>query len=216
LGVHEATTVSLAVVTGAAAVGAVGQARRGAVCWVSAAWFAVAAAVGSVAGTIANGAIGGSALLVAFAGVMFLASWATWRRAAQPAVEAAGCPQPCAQILVPLGIGVGAITGLVGVGGGFVVVPALALGLSFGMREAMGTSMAVVTIVSASGLASHLVAGGGFDVPVALTMGIAAAGGAVAGSRLVAGVSARRLGRGFALLVAVVATGVLAAALTNP
>ena len=52
LDVHEATTVSLAVITGAGAVGAIGQSRRGAVCWASAAWFAGAAAIGSVVGTV--------------------------------------------------------------------------------------------------------------------------------------------------------------------
>jgi uncharacterized protein len=215
LGVHEATTVSLAVVGGAATIGAVGQARRDAVCWTSAAWFAVAAAVGSVAGTVANRAIGGSALLVAFAGVMLLAARATWYRAGQPAAEAAGCPRAKAQTLLPLGFGVGALTGLVGVGGGFVVVPALALGLSFGMREAMGTSMAVVAIVSACGLGVHLLAGGAFDAPVAVAMGSAAALGALAGPRVAAGTSARRLGRGFALLATLVALGVLAEAVAG-
>jgi uncharacterized protein len=214
LGVHEATTVSLAVVGGAAAVGAAGQARRGAVCWTSAAWFAAAAAIGSVGGTVANGAIGGAALLAAFAGVMLLAAWATWQRAGQPAAEVAGCPRPQAHVLIPLGLAVGALTGLVGVGGGFVVVPALALGLSFGMREAMGTSMAVVAIVSACGLGAHLVAGGAFDVPIAVAMGAAAVLGAFAGPRLVGGASARLLGQGFALLASAVAVGLLAASVT--
>ncbi len=58
LGVHEATTVSVAVVSLGAMAGAVGQARRGAVCWVSAGWFALAAAVGSALGTLANRALG--------------------------------------------------------------------------------------------------------------------------------------------------------------
>ena len=60
LGVHEATTASLAVVAAGAATGAVGQARRGAVCWSSAAWFAVAASAGSIVGTVANRALGGA------------------------------------------------------------------------------------------------------------------------------------------------------------
>src|SRR5664279_4776029 len=58
LGVHEATTVSLAVVSLGATTGAVGQARRGAVCWASAGWFALAAALGSIIGTLANRALG--------------------------------------------------------------------------------------------------------------------------------------------------------------
>jgi hypothetical protein len=70
LDVHAATTASLAVV----AAGAVGQARRGAVCWSSAAWFALAASAGSIVGTVANRALGGSALLSLFAAVILLAA----------------------------------------------------------------------------------------------------------------------------------------------
>lgn len=62
---------------------------------------------------------------------------------------------------MPIGLAVGALTGLVGVGGGFVVVPALAVGMSFGMREAMATSIVVVAVVSVCGLLAHLLAGGG-------------------------------------------------------
>ena len=112
------------------------------------------------------------------------------------------------------GLAVGVITGLVGVGGGFVVVPALTLGLSFGMREAMGTSMVIVAVVSLCGLAAHLAAGNAFDLPVALVMGAATLAGALAGPSLAARVPTRVLGRGFSLLVAAVALGVLAAALT--
>ena len=213
LEVHEATTVSLAVVAAAGATGAAGQARRGAVCWTSAAWFAAAAAGGSVVGTIANRAIGGPALLVVFSLVMLVAARATWVRAASPAAEVHGCPSARPGVLVPMGLAVGAITGLVGVGGGFVVVPALTIGLSFGMREAMGTSMAIVAVVSVCALAAHLAAGNAFDVPVALEMGAATIAGALVAPRLAAGLPTRSLGRGFALLVTAVALGVLGAAL---
>lgn len=215
LDVHEATTVSLAVVAAGATTGAIGQARRGMVCWTSAAWFAASAAAGSVLGTIANGAVGGATLLLLFSGVMLLAARATWQRAGVPACAAAGCPEARAAILVPVGLGVGALTGLVGVGGGFVVVPALALGLSFGMREAMATSMVIVAIVSLSGLSAHLAAGNSIDLPITLAMGAATIGGALAGPRLAAGLSTQLLGRGFALLVVVVALGVAGATLAG-
>src|ERR1019366_7533948 len=159
LGVHEATTVSLAVVSLGAATGAVGQARRGAVCWTSAGWFALAAAIGSVIGTLANRALGGEVLLLLFSGVMLLAARATWTRAGSAMVKGSGCPPAPAAVLIPVGLGVGALTGLVGVGGGFVVVPTLAIGLSFGMREAMATSIVIVAIVSLCGLISHLAIG---------------------------------------------------------
>jgi uncharacterized membrane protein YfcA len=147
--------------------------------------------------------------------VMLLAAWATWQRAGTPAADVAGCPRARAGVLVPAGLTVGALTALVGVGGGFVVVPVLAIGLSFGLREAMATSMVIVAIVSLSGLAAHLLTGSELDVPVVVGMGGAAVAGALLGPRLTRGVSTRRLGRAFALLVVVVALGVAGATLAG-
>ncbi len=214
LDVHAATTVSLAVVAAATATGAVAQMRRGTVCWSSAAWFASAAVVGSALGTALNGVVGGSALLLVFSVVMLVAARATWERAGQDASDV-GCPRARAKTLLPIGFAVGALTGLIGVGGGFVIVPALAIGLSFGMRQAMGTSMVIVLIVSLAGLASHLVAGNPLDAEVALGMGTATVVGAFAGARLAPRVPVRELGRGFAVLVALVAVGVGAATLAG-
>ena len=107
LDVHEATTVSLAVVAAAATTGAIGQTRRGAVCWSSAAWFAGAAALGSLLGAVGNQNASGSLLLFAFAGVMLLAARATWQRAGQPAAGVGGCPKARARVLVPVGLVVG-------------------------------------------------------------------------------------------------------------
>lgn len=215
LGVHEATTVSLAVVAAGATTGAVAQVRRGTVCWSSAAWFAVAAATGSIAGTALNAILGGDALLILFSAVMLLAARAVWQRAGSPAGEATGCPDARAAVLVPFGLLVGALTGLVGVGGGFVVVPALAIGLSFGMREAMSTSMVIVAIVSACGLLAHLAAGNTLDVPVAVAMGAATVAGAMIGPHLADRLSIRSLGRGFAVLVVAVSLGVAGATMAG-
>ena len=114
-----------------------------------------------------------------------------------------------------IGVGIGFLTGLVGVGGGFVIVPALMIGLSFGMREAMATSMAVVAIVSATGLLAHLATGASLDVPVTLAMGGAAVAGAVAGPHLADHVPTGLLGRSFAVLVVAVAVGVAIATLAG-
>ncbi|MBS1862825.1 MAG: TSUP family transporter [Actinobacteria bacterium] len=124
-----------------------------------------------------------------------------------------GIPDAAPRELTEAGAGIGALTGLVGVGGGggFVVVPALVVRLGFGLREAMATSMAIVAIVSASGLLAHLAMGSTLDVPVAAAMGGAAVAGALAGPRLAAGVSTRLLGRAFAALVVLVAVGVAVA-----
>ena len=211
LDVHAATTASLAVVAAGAATGAVAQARRGAVCWTSAAWFAGSAALGSVAGAFANRALGGAVLLLLFSGVMLVAARATWDRAGVGGDAVVRCPQARPAVLAPIGLVVGALTGLVGVGGGFLVVPALAIGLSFGMREAMATSMVIVATVALCGLLAHLAAGGAIDVRVTVAMGGAAIAGALAGPALADRVSTEVLGRGFAVLVALVAVGVAGA-----
>ncbi len=208
LGVHEATTASLAVVAAAASTGAVGQAQRGTVCWSSAAWFSAAAAVGGVLGAVLNRAVSGTTLLLLFSAVMILAARATWERAGSGPAAVQGCPKASPKYLLPIGFVVGALTGLVGVGGGFVIVPALIVGLSFGVREAMSTSMAIVAAVSVFGLLAHLAAGGSLDVPVALTMGGAAVIGGLLGPGLADRVSTPVLGRSFAVLVALVAVGV--------
>jgi uncharacterized protein len=96
-----------------------------------------------------------------------------------------------------------------------VIVPALAIGLSFGMREAMGTSMVIIALASTCALAGHLVAAGDFEPAVAATMGAAAIAGAVAGPCLAARIPERSLGRSFAALVAAVSVGVMAAALAG-
>lgn len=214
LDVHEATTVSLAVVAAATATGALSQLRRGTVCWTSAGWFALAAVAGSVLGTALNAVVGGAALMLVFSAVMLLAARATWQRAGGP-VSDVGCPRAQARVLLPVGFAVGALTGLIGVGGGFVIVPALAIGLSFGMRQAMGTSMVIVMIVSLAGLASHLAAGNAFDGEVALVMGAATIVGAGIGARIAPRLQVASLARGFAVLVALVALGVAAATLAG-
>jgi uncharacterized membrane protein YfcA len=211
LGVQEATTASLAVVGAAASTGAVGQARRGAVCWSSAAWFSAAAALGGILGALGNRALGGAALLLTFSAVMLVAARWTWERASAPAAAGHGCPQATPRVLAPLGLLVGGLTGLVGVGGGFVIVPALVAGIGFGLREAMGTSMAIVAAVSLFALLAHLATGSSLDLPVVAAMGGAAVLGAALGPRLADHVSTPLLGRAFALLVILVAGGIVAA-----
>lgn len=208
LGVQEATTASLAVVGAAASTGAVGQARRGLVCWSSAAWFAGAAAFGGLLGALGNRALGGAVLLLTFSLVMLVAAGWTWERASSPAGGGHGCPQATPRVLAPLGFLVGGLTGLVGVGGGFVIVPALVAGIGFGLREAMGTSMAIVAAVSFIALTAHLATGSSLDLPIVAAMGGAAVLGAALGPRLADHVSTPLLGRSFAVLVVLIAVGI--------
>lgn len=207
--VHRATTASLAIVAAAALVGAAGHMRGGRVCWRHAIAVSVPAIAGIVAGTAANRAVGSDLLLALFAPVMVLAAWATWTRASETGVgdgaRARLCPPLHAGRDVATGAAIGLLTGFFGVGGGFVVVPALALALGFPLRSAVATSLVVVGAVSLAGLGAHLASGARLDAPVTAAMAAATAAGAAAGARLAPRVSQERLAKAFALLVVAVA-----------
>jgi hypothetical protein len=214
--VHSATTASLVIVAAAALAGGAGHVRGGRVCWRHVAVFAGPALGGIVLGTAANRAVGGTLLLALFAPVMLAGAWATWRKAGEPGEERGregGCPALRVRRDLLAGGAVGLLTGFVGVGGGFVVVPTLALALGFPVRSAIGTSLVIVSTVSLFGLGAHLASGSSFDLGVTAAMTAACAAGALAGAHLSVQVPRRLLGRGFATLVAAVAAYLLAAAL---
>ena len=208
--VPEATTTSLAVVGGGALAGAIAYARSGRVCWRHAVSFTAAAIPGVVLGTWVGEALGDALLLTAFAVVMLAAARATWRKgdAASAGDEPADAPT-CPPLRLPhdlvAGAAVGAVTGLLGVGGGFLIVPTLAVALAFTMRTAIGTSLAIITATSMLGLAAHLVAGRGVDGETTIAMTVGCVAGALAGTAVAARLPQRALARGFAALVTGVA-----------
>lgn len=209
--VEEATTASLLVVAAGAVAGGLGHARAGRVCWRHAGTFTAAALPGIVAGTVAANTLGADALLVAFALVMLAAALATWRKAEeQPEPEGSwdgggACPPLRLPRDLLAGLAVGFLTGFFGVGGGFLIVPTLAVALAFTMRTAVGTSLAIITATSLLGLLVHLLAGRSFDVEVTSVMAGACVAGALAGAALAAHIPQRILGRAFAGLVTGVA-----------
>ena len=102
------------------------------------------------------------------------------------------------------GLVVGFLTGLLGVGGGFLIIPVLVLALGLPMPTAIGTSLVIVAINSAAGFAAH--AGEAtLDVPVTLAFTAAAVVAALFAGRLGARVDTARLRRWFAWLVLAVA-----------
>ena len=208
--VHAATTASLVVVAAAALAGGAGQADRHEVCWPQVAVFAPTAVVGAVVGSIANESVSDSALMVAFALLMLGAAAFMWRSGEQDASDAA-CPPLQTVRTTAAGITVGALTGFFGVGGGFLVVPMLALVMSFPVRRAIGTSLVIVAVVSRVALGVHLARGADVELGVALAMGASAAVGGYAGSRLSARLPSAALGHAFAVLVVAVADYVIGA-----
>lgn len=211
-GVGPATTASLVVVAAAAAIGGSSLARDRQVCWRIAWAFAVPAAAGSLLGTLGNQAISARALILAFVPVMLVAATATWRRTSgdDATDEQAGCPPASIGRTTIAGLGVGVLTGFFGVGGGFLIVPVLTIWLGVGFRRAVGTSLVIITLTAITALGSHLVAGASLDVPITAALATATGVGAFAGAAFGKRLPQRELGRGFAVIVFVVAMLLLA------
>jgi uncharacterized membrane protein YfcA len=201
--VSPASTASLIVVAIAAGIGAGALALRGHVCWRIALTFTPPAAAASLVGTLGSHAVTAKVLILAFVPIMALAAAATWHRAAGTHSNDTGaCPavRPGRSILA--GVGVGAMTGFFGVGGGFFVVPVLTLWLGFTFRRAVATSLVIITLTGLAALASHLIVGATINLPVTVSLSGSTAVGALVGSIFAQRVPQAALGRGFALVVA--------------
>jgi uncharacterized protein len=202
--VRGAQAGALAVVIVAAAVGFVSYLRRDEVRWRAGLAFGAAAAVGSLAGSLISRELDPDVLLLAFSPVMIVGAAAMVAERAQGESSFRrwrhGVAGGAAAKVVLLGLAVGLLTGLFGVGGGFVIVPALVLALGFGMTEAVGTSLLVIVIGSAVALAERL-HGGGTDWATVLPFAVAAVLGVLLGGRLGERLSGEALTRWFALLV---------------
>ena len=205
-GVGPASTASLIVVAVAAAVGGSALARHGQVCWRLALFISAPAAAGSLLGAVANSAVSGDVLVLAFIPVMIAAAGATWQRAGADRLgDDGGCPHPAWPRVVVAGFGVGALTGFFGIGGGFLVVPLLSVWLGAGFRRAVATSLVIIALTGIAALASHLVAGAAPEVGVTAVLGASTAAGAIVGTTMGRRLPQAALGRAFAVVVALVA-----------
>lgn len=115
--------------------------------------------------------------------------------------------------IVVAATGVGLLTGFFGVGGGFVIVPALVLALGFGMPAAVGTSLLVISVNSAAALGARLGEGVHLDWPLIGVFTLAALAGMLGGNRVASRVSASRLTAAFTVLLIAVAAYTLSRSL---
>lgn len=143
---------SLAIVGAIAAVGSVPYIRAGLVNWRAVVLFGAPGMAGTYLGAWLAMFVPGAAQLVLFAVVMLVASVLMLRPID---CEAPGAPRAMWKITLD-GLMVGVITGLVGVGGGFLVVPALALLGGLPMRQAVATSLVIIALKSFSGFYKYL------------------------------------------------------------
>jgi uncharacterized protein len=211
---REAVGVSLAAVGATALVGGLRRLARGEVELRTGLLFAAAGMLGAPAGSWLGGRMPEVVLLVLFAALMLAVAVRMWLQASRRPEETRAVratlasvhdePGPacrrdpegrlaltsqCFAVLVLAGLVAGVLSGLFGVGGGFVIVPALVLVTGMGIHRAVATSLLVIALVGASGVASYLAAGR----PLPLTLaGLFVAGG-LAGMEL-GTLTGRRLG----------------------
>ena len=192
-----ATTTSLILVAITSVIGSVPHWRSGRVRLAPGVLFGLAGVGGSLLGSHWNKAADPDVLLLAFSGVMVAAGVAMLRRARrQRAATASGTTNTdtstttevradASTIVKVLAAGsfVGLLTGFFGVGGGFVIVPALVLALGFTMPEAVGTSLLVITINSLVALTTRL-QGGHIEWATVIPFTVASLIGVVIGGRL--------------------------------
>ena len=200
-----AATASLVIVTLTSVTALSSHARDGNVRWRTGLLFAAAGIGPAMLGGALAGRMPEGALTAAFAVVAAVAAVRMMRA------------RPPADTLVPVrpgraaaaGAGLGAVTGFLGVGGGFLAVPALVGVLGVRMRKAVGTSLLVITVNSLAALAARAGTLDGLDWAVVGPFVGAAILGAWDGKRLAAKVSGRMLQRIFALVLLAVAAFML-------
>lgn len=207
-GVHRATGTALAIVGANALIAAWPHACAGRVRLPVALTIGGLGIAGALAGTWLGGLVPARAILVGFALLMLAAAFAMVRlrppRRASIALPTGFSPRAAAA-----GLGVGVLTGFFGVGGGFLIVPALVLVLGLPMHEAVGTSLVVIAINAAAALIGHLRIGG-VDLGVTALFIAGGAIGSAFGGRLSERLDERHLRRSFAAMVVLIALYILA------
>jgi uncharacterized membrane protein YfcA len=205
LSTKSAIVTSLVVVCITSFIAVVNHAKAGRVCWKTGTTFGMAGMAGAFMGGRIAAYIPDPILLVLFASVMLAASLAMIRnKKGKESTRQVGeplCPQnlPVAAILFD-GLLVGLITGLVGVGGGFLLVPALNYLAGLPMHAAIGTSLFIIVIQAIAALAGHA---SHFEINLPLTALVTGCAimGSFIGSQLSGKISSEYLKRGFGIFV---------------
>lgn len=201
---RAAIATSLLVVGVTSVAGMLQHARAGNVEWRTGLVFGAAGMAGAFGGGLITRFLPATLLMVMFGLMMLVTAAAMFRGRKEVAFTA---PQPLWKVLAE-GAAVGAIAGLVGAGGGFLIVPALSLVGGMPIKKAVGTSLLVIALNSFAGFAGH-VSHVSIDLHLAALVSGAAVVGSFLGSRLSGLVQPTSLRRGFAGFVLVMAAFVL-------
>lgn len=200
---HRAVPMSLAIVGAASLIGAALSARRGRLVPRAVLTVGATGMVGAQLGAALTPRAPPTLLLLIFALVMAGAGTAMWRRSRGRTGGAAPASLPArraALLLLLAGFAIGILTGFLGVGGGFLIVPVLVMVGGLDMHRAAGTSMGVIALNSSAALWKHA-RGERIAFGETLPYLAMAIGGMLVGLALGRRVPARQLEQGFAVLV---------------
>ncbi|PZD71132.1 hypothetical protein C1752_07860 [Acaryochloris thomasi RCC1774] len=219
VGSKVAIAMSLAIVGTVSLVGAIPHWFQGNVNLKTVVIFTPVAMVGAYLGARLAGLpfISDTFQLISFGVVMVIASvLMIVKGGKQPDSSTSAAPKhgphsgPIQWLAIPSeGLGVGVLTGFVGVGGGFLIIPALVLLGGIPMKEAVGTSLLIIAAKSATGFLGYL---GQVEVDWNLigSFTLAASFGTLIGAYLTRFIEAKKLQSGFGYFVLAVAIFVLA------
>ena len=227
---REAVAVSLAAVGATSFVGFLHRWKLGEVEIRTGLLFALAGMLGAPLGAWLAGFVPDAILLLAFGVLMIVVALRLWQQASRPAAAITDCPPSgtndrsachrdasgtliltsrCAILLLAVGVLTGLLSGLFGVGGGFVIVPALVLFSSMTIHRAVGTSLMVIALVSLSGVTSQFLSGRAVPLEVTVLFVAGGIGGLFVGQQIGRRLSGPTLQKVFALAILAVATFVI-------
>ncbi|MFJ1615295.1 MULTISPECIES: sulfite exporter TauE/SafE family protein [unclassified Streptomyces] len=200
-----ATTAGLLIVIATSLTGLVAHAGEGRVRWRTGGLFAAAGIVPAAVAGALSARIPSGVLTAAFAGLAVVAAVRMLRPRTGPAPQDTVSAGRAARA----GAGLGAVTGFLGVGGGFLAVPTLVTVVAVPMSEAVGTSLLVITVNSTAALVTRLATPTALDWAVIAPFTATAVLGAWDGRRLAAKVSTAALQRIFGAALLAVAVFML-------
>jgi len=212
-----AIAMSLVVVGMSALVGFMTHWRQGTINVRIALLFGALAMVGSFGGARLARFVPASAQLALFAAFALSAAVFMLRDSLRPRlageVHDAG-PLRFSALLGAQAVGVGVLTALIGAGGGFVIVPSLVFMANVPVKEAVGSSLLIIAMNAASGVAGY-VGQVAFDWALVGWFTAVAAAGAVMGTRVMTRVPAARIKQGFAIMILVLGSYLVIRRLTH-